>query len=222
MLDQQECDVIVRDMLADPMAFLGKTIISLYSDPVDAHDKTPAPVRFSLNRSSKSTTNATVYATTDLLRDAPVITTGLPMYFLPWARKRKLSIMLPPSGETVLFFTANLTGCAVGYWRAPDGGVKFYHVNIGGEGSIDATGTAAHEKLTKALTKTHSKSGHVKSPERKAGGIFNVNDYGWGESKVIRGCACGVRRQQGWEFYGQTIVEFGLRGGFGVKDVRPF
>jgi len=144
------------------------------------------------------------------------------MYFLPWARKRKLSMMLPPSGETVLFFTASLTGCAVGYWRAPDGGVKFYHVNIGGEGDISAVGAAAHEKLTKALTKIHGKSGQVKSPTRNSGGIFNVGDYAWGSSGVIRGCACGVRRQQGWEFYGQTIVQAGLRGGYGIKDVRSF
>lgn len=222
MLNQQECDAIVRDLVADPMQFLARHIINLDSSAVEIHDKTPAPVRFSLNRSNKSTTNATVYATTDTLRDAPQITMGLPMYFLPWARERKLSLMLPPNDATVLVFTANLTGCAVGYWRAPDGGAKFYHVNIGGEGSIEAKGAAAHEKLTKALTKTLSKTGKPKSPERQAGGIFNVQDYGWDESKVVRGCACGVLRQRGWEFYGQTIIEFGLRGGFGVKEVRPF
>jgi hypothetical protein len=223
MLNAQECEAIINQLVAQPMEFLAKTTISLDSDPVETYEKqaTPSPMRFALEK-GKADASFTNYVSPTALDGKSVVTEGLQAYFLPWARGRKLAINLPKpgTGAAVLVMTASLTGCAVGYWRAPDGSARFYHVNVGGDGSMEAKRDQANQVLTKALNKRAGKSGSPK--ERQPGGIFNTESYGWGTPKVVRGSVCGVIREGRWEFFGQKIAQGGIRNFARVISVTPF
>jgi hypothetical protein len=223
-LTTEEHNEIVAGMIDDPVNFLATTIIRVGGDQDGTwNNKTPAaPRRFTLQEDKRHSGKARVL-TEAIGVDASIVNGRLEAFYLPWASNRKLSLLLPPNSTAQLFFTAALTGCAVGFWRAPDSGAKVYHVNETGDGAAQNM----QATLEKALTKTVGKDGKTKAVARSPGGIFNMKNYGWddeaklgGGEQRLGGSVFGVRRENAWQFFGQRLV-INFRGRWDVKDVSP-
>ncbi|HUN44770.1 MAG TPA: hypothetical protein VMU81_31170 [Acetobacteraceae bacterium] len=223
MLTPEEHDEIVAAMVENPVGFLETTIIRIGGEPNEKwNNKTPAaPRRFSLQKSRKYSSGKTCALTEAIGVDASIVNGRLEAFYLPWASGRKLSLLLPSNSTAKLFFTAALTGCAVGFWRAPDSGAKVYHVNETGDGAAQKM----QATLEKAINKKVGKDGAPKAITRTPGGIFNMANYGWDDSSKLQrgeqrlgGGVYGVRREEAWRFYGQRLV-IDWRGSWEVKEV---
>ncbi|MDB5306144.1 MAG: hypothetical protein JWO38_346 [Gemmataceae bacterium] len=189
-MPQDECIVIEKGLLSDPLGFLAKNVIAV-SDLLDedrtstgeAEDMVPiVAIRRFDALEVKEATGARVYS----LREA--LDGHLRAHYLPWSRDTGYYIVPDVNVQPPLFFTAMLSGCGAGFVEAPDrSAVRFSHHNI----NLPKTrGAPAYTALDNSLAFTQAKL-HPRDYREIGNGFGHVH---------------GVMRDKRWQFYAQIIT----------------
>ncbi len=187
----RSCKYIEDGMVADPESFLSQNVLLVPAPPPNL---SLSPIRtFDFdalgNRHFAGSPNGSLTA-----------------YYLPWAIDSGYHIILEKNMGAKLMFTAQLSGCGVGYIRAGDksGAVRVAHHNIRNE-----EGLTDHGLMQESLSSYQSS--------------FNRNDYRL--SRTHMAYIFGVYHKKKslfsskkWRFYTQKIRQTGL-GQYEILEV---
>lgn len=125
---------------------------------------------------------------------------SLTAYYLPWDVNTGYHVVVETNTNVDLMFTAQLSGCAVGYIRASDksGAVRVSHHNI-----QTAQGGTDHNAMQNSLSFAQS--------------AIHRNDYRDTDSHIAY--VFGVLDNKKWRFYAQKVKQAGL-GQYQILEVH--
>ncbi|GLS24939.1 hypothetical protein [Marinibactrum halimedae] len=192
-MSDRDTSAVKKGLIENPKKFLSKNILLVPSPTANLNCSYLRKFDFDLYEGPKTTTYSGNIDRGNLLA-----------YYLPWGENSGYHVVLENNDTADIMFTAQLSGCAVGYIRASDGSgaVRVSHHNIQtANGSTDDA--AMKESLDFAQSTLH-RGDYRTTPDMYA------YYYGIRQKGMISGVS--------WKFYRQIVKQVGL-GEFTVESV---